>query len=136
MVEVVRAGVTLIGRPHHRPTAMELAGDIGTYRLPRRNVPIGAHTAMMKGGTRHPLTHLDIETGILEMIDLLIGTPQEVKEVITNAIIETLHLEIIITEGEVLEIWSIPVLDKNMITAEINAVTALRIDMDLKRLLQ
>ena len=51
------------------------------------------------------------------------------KEVITNAIIETLHLEIIITEGEVLEIWSIPVLDKNMITAEINAVTALRIDM-------
>ena len=51
------------------------------------------------------------------------------KEVITNAIIETLHLEIIITEGEVLEIWSIPVLDKNMITAEINEVTALRIDM-------
>ena len=51
------------------------------------------------------------------------------KEVITNAIIETLHLEIIITEGEVLEIWSIPVLDKNMITAEINVVTALRIDM-------
>ena len=48
---------------------------------------------------------------------------------ITNAIIETLHLEIIITEGEVLEIWSIPVLDKNMITAEINVVTALRIDM-------
>ena len=51
------------------------------------------------------------------------------KEVITNAIIETLHLEIIITEGEVLEIWSILVLDKNMITAEINEVTALRIDM-------
>ena len=51
------------------------------------------------------------------------------NEVITNAIIETPHLEIIITEGEVLEIWSIPVLDKNMITAEINEVTALRIDM-------
>ena len=51
------------------------------------------------------------------------------NEVITNAIIETLHLEIIITEGEVLEIWSIPVLDKNMITAEINEVTASRIDM-------
>ena len=51
------------------------------------------------------------------------------NEVITSVIIETLHLEIIITEGEVLEIWSIPVLDKNMITAEINEVTALRIDM-------
>ena len=63
------------------------------------------------------------------LLKIISGTPQEVKEVITNAIIETLHLEIIITEGEVLEIWSIPVLDKNMITAEINAVTALRIDM-------
>ena len=50
------------------------------------------------------------------------------NEVITNVIIETLHLEII-TEEEVQEIWSILVLDKNMITAEINEVTALRIDM-------
>jgi hypothetical protein len=90
----------------------------------------------MKGGTRHPLTHPDIEIGILETIDLLIGTPQEVNEVITNVIIETLHLEIILTEEEVQEIWSILVLDKNMITAEINEVTASRIDMDLKRLLR
>ena len=72
-MEVVRAGVTPTGRPRHHPTATERAEDTGTYRLPRRNVPNGAHTAMMKGGTRHPLTHLDIETGILEMIDLLIG---------------------------------------------------------------
>lgn len=91
---------------------------------------------MMKGGAiRHLLTHPDIEIGILETTDLLIGTPQEVNEVITNVIIETLHLEII-TEEEVQEIWSILVLDKNMITAEINEVTASRIDMDLKRLLR